>query len=381
MSADRGQGVTRFLAAFCMTLLLAACGGGGGGGGTSVKLFKTFTLNGAQENPAVTTAATGSGVLIIDAESGDVSGSINTFGITGSAAHIHTGAVGTNGAILIPFDQSSPGVWTVASGSKLTAEQMDALRAGTLYVNVHTPANPGGEIRGQVGRQVYYATLVAAQEVPANASTEGGTGVYVFDPETKTFSGTTTTSVTGTVAHIHTGAIGVAAGVTFPFTGGPTTWTMPSTVLTDAQVTSLQAGNFYANVHSTTSPGGEVRGQLYLPAKFAALSGLQEVPVNSSSASGAGWLSVNPFTKAVAGRIETTGITAVAAHAHRAAAGVAGPVVIPMTQTSPGVWTTAAGATITDALLISFMKNELYLNVHSAAFPGGEIRGQLVLGQ
>ena len=364
-----------------MTLVLAACGGGGGGGSSSVKIFKTVTLNGAQENPAVTTAATGSGVLVIDSESGEISGSINTFGISGSAAHIHTGAVGTNGAILIPLEQSSTGVWTVASGAKLTTEQMDALRAGTLYVNVHTPANPGGEIRGQLGRQVYYATMLGAQEVPANASTATGTGVYVFDPETKTLSGTVTTTVSGSAGHIHTGAIGVAAGVTFPFTGGPTTWTMPSTVLTDAQVTSLQAGNLYANVHSATFPGGEVRGQLYLPAKFAALSGAQEVPGNSSTASGTGWLSVNPFTKGVAARTQTTGVTATAAHAHNAAAGVAGPVVIPQTQTSPGIWTTAPTATVSDALLIAFMKNELYLNVHSAAFPGGEIRGQLVFGQ
>ncbi len=376
----RTKRIVRVFVALCMALALAACGGSGGGS-TTAKVFKSVALNGAQENPAVTTPATGSGVLIIDTESGEVSGSINTFGISGNAAHIHTGAVGVNGPVIIPLTQTSTGVWNVSDGAKLTAEQLDAMRAGTLYVNVHTTANPGGEIRGQMGRQVYYATMLGAQEVPANASPATGTGVYVFDPDTKTLSGTVTTTVTGTVAHIHTGAIGVAAGVTFPFTGGPTTWTMPATVLTDAQVTSLQSGNFYANVHSGAFPGGEVRGQLYLPAKFANLSGAQEVPANSSAASGIGWLSVNPFTKAVAARTETTGITATNAHAHNAPAGVAGPVVIPQTQTPPGIWTSAPTATMTDALLIAFMKNELYLNVHSAAFPGGEIRGQLVFGQ
>jgi len=382
MNADhRGQGAVRLFAALCMTVLLGACGGGGGGGSSTPKIIKTFTLNGAQENPAVTTAATGSGVLVIDSESGDVSGTMNTFGISGVAAHVHTGAVGVNGAILVEFTQASPGTWAVASGAKLTTDQVAALGAGTLYVNVHTTANPGGEIRGQVGRQVFYATMLGAQEVPANASTASGTGVYVFDPETKTLSGTVTTTVNGTVAHIHTGAIGVSAGVTFPFTGGPTTWTMPATVLTDAQVTSLQSGNFYANVHSAAFPGGELRGQLYLPARFASLTGAQEVPPNASTASAIGWLSVNPFTKAVAIRTETTGITATAAHAHNAAAGVVGPVVIPQTQTSPGIWTSAPTATISDTLLIAFMKGELYLNVHSAAVPGGEIRGQLVFAQ
>ena len=110
MSADRGQGVTRILVASCMALVLAACGGSGGGGSSTAKVFKNVTLNGAQENPAVTTAASGSGVLVIDTESGAVSGSINTFGISASAAHIHTGAVGVNGPVIIPLTQSSPGV-------------------------------------------------------------------------------------------------------------------------------------------------------------------------------------------------------------------------------------------------------------------------------
>jgi CHRD domain. len=52
-----------------------------------------------------------------------------------------------------------------------------------------------------------------------------------------------------------------------------------------------------------------------------------------------------------------------------------------MTQSSPGVWTTGAGASVTDALLVAFMTNQMYLNVHSAALPVGEIRGQLVTGQ
>ena len=225
---------------------------------------------------------------------------------------------------------------------------------------------------------------------PAQASRGRGEGRYIG--AWLTSAGFTGAALGGTFmvlsqfdehqkASFEPGAIGVAAGVTFPFTGGPGTWTLPATVLTDAQVTSLQSGNFYANVHSAAFPGGEVRGQLYLPAKFANLSGAQEVPGNSSAASGIGWLSVNPFTKAVAARTETTGITATNAHAHNAAAGVAGPVVLPQTQTSPGIWTSAPTATLTDALLIALMKGELYLNVHSAAFPGGEIRGQLVFGQ
>jgi CHRD domain len=381
MSAERGQGITRFLAGLCMTLVLAACGGSGNVAGTSSKVFKSVMLNGAQVNPAVTTAATGSGFVSVDPDSGEVSGSINTFGISVTGGHIQSGAVGANGASILDLSQSSPGVWSVAAGAMLTSTQVDALRAGTLYVSLETAANPAGEIRGQIGRQVYYATLRGAQEGTPTGSTATGTGVYVFDPDTKTLSGSTTSTVNGTIAHIHTGAIGVSAAITFPFTGGPTTWALPATVLTDAQVGSLQTGGLYANVHSTAFPGGEIRGQLYIPVKSANLTGAQETPPNASTASGIGTLSVNPFTGAVAGRIETTGINGIAAHAHQAAGGVAGAIVIPMTQTSPGIWTSAPGATVSDALLIAFMAGNLYLNVHSNAFTGGEIRGQLVQGQ
>jgi hypothetical protein len=383
MSAIHRLAVGRHFAVPCVCAVLAACGGGDGGGATSSSLiFKSAALSGAQENPAVTTAAAGSGVLSIDPDSGAVSGSITTFGIAGNAAHIHEAAPGVNGGVLIPLTQNPPGTWSVPDGAMLTAAQVDSLRNGNLYVNVHTTANPNGEIRGQIGRTIYFATLTGNQEAPANTSTASGAGRFVFDPDTLKFSGTVTTAgIAGTVAHIHTGAIGVSAGVTIPATGGPANWTLPETVLTDAQFQSLTAGNFYFNVHSAALPGGEIRGQVYRPAKTALLTGAQETPPNSSTATGIGWLVANPFTKGVAGRIETTGITAVAAHVHRAAAGVPGGVVIPMTQPSPGIWVTAAGATLSDDLLVAFMAGELYFNVHSAAFPGGEIRGQLVLGQ
>ncbi len=381
MTAMHKLGLVRLLAAATAAVVLGACGGGGTASSANT-IFKTVTLSGAQENPAVTTAATGTGFIIVDADTGAVTGRVTTFGITGNVAHIHQGAVGGNFPVIVPFTQSSPGVWTAPEGSTMTADQVQAFRNGQLYFNVHTTANPGGEIRGQIGRQVYYATLTGAQEVPPNASTATGTATFIFDPETRTMSGTVNTAgVVGTASHIHIGAIGVAAGVAIPFTGGPSTWTMPSTVLTEAQVASLVAGNFYANVHSAAIPGGEIRGQLYLPAKVAVLSGQQEAPPNSSTATGNGTLVINPFTKGVAGRIETSGVPGAAAHAHTGVIGIAGPVVVPMTSASAGVWATAPGATVTDAFLASFMKGETYLNVHSAAFPGGEIRGQLVSGQ
>jgi hypothetical protein len=79
-----------------------------------------------------------------------VSGSVTTTGVAGVAAHIHQGARGQNGPVIIPMIKTSDNVWSVSPGAKLTDAQYEAFRAGNLYVNVHTPANKGGEVRGQL---------------------------------------------------------------------------------------------------------------------------------------------------------------------------------------------------------------------------------------
>ena len=356
---------------------LAACSDSDSTG--SQPITKTTTLSGAQENPSVVTAAAGTGTFTLDPATGALTARVTTFGITATVAHIHEAPVGTNSGVIVPFNQQSPGVWVPDTGATLTPSQVESFRNGNLYMNVHSAANPGGEIRGQIGRSVFFASLTGAQETPPVTTTASGVGRFIFDPETRTLSGTvTTTGVTGTAAHLHINPVGVQGPVSIPLTGGPANWTLAPTILSDTQDGALGSGLLYANVHSSANPGGEIRGQLFTAARVANLIGLEEVPPVTTAARGTGWMVVNPATRGFSIRLETTGITATNAHAHRAVPGVAGPVVIPLTQNPPGVWTSAAGATLSDELFAAFMKGELYLNVHSAAYPGGEIRGQLM---
>ena len=106
------------------------------------------TLNGSQEVPPVTTSATGSGTVTINADM-SVSASIKTSGVEATAAHIHMAPAGQNGPVAVPFTKSGD-AWVAAPGAKLTEAQYAAYKTGNLYVNVHSAANKGGEIRGQL---------------------------------------------------------------------------------------------------------------------------------------------------------------------------------------------------------------------------------------
>jgi hypothetical protein len=70
--------------------------------------------------------------------------------VAGTAAHIHIGAAGKNGGVVVPLTKTGDGVWSVPAGAKLDADQLKAYQAGELYVNVHSEANKPGEIRGQL---------------------------------------------------------------------------------------------------------------------------------------------------------------------------------------------------------------------------------------
>jgi hypothetical protein len=117
-------------------------------GGAAVAADVKVSMSGASEVPPVTTTAAGSGTISV-ADDGSVSGSITTTGMQGKAAHIHIAPAGKNGPVILPLTKDGD-TYKVPAGAKLDAEQLKAFKAGELYVNAHTAANPGGEIRGQL---------------------------------------------------------------------------------------------------------------------------------------------------------------------------------------------------------------------------------------
>ena len=107
------------------------------------------TLTGSQEVPPVMTSASGVGAIMV-APDGSVSGTITTTGIDGTMAHIHEAPMDQNGPVIVPFAKTADNVWSAPAGAKLTEAQMQSLKSGNLYLNVHSAANKPGEIRGQL---------------------------------------------------------------------------------------------------------------------------------------------------------------------------------------------------------------------------------------
>ena len=134
---------------FPFAVAMLTAGALGAGIGTSIAAESKLMLSGSQEVPSVSTNAAGDGAITVGSDR-SVSGSVTTSGIMGVSAHIHEAAAGKNGPVVIPLTKTSDSVWSVPAGAKLTDAQYKSYEAGDLYVNVHSEAYKGGEIRAQM---------------------------------------------------------------------------------------------------------------------------------------------------------------------------------------------------------------------------------------
>jgi hypothetical protein len=133
-------------------MLVAGCAGMSPG--------KSIALSGNQTVPPVTTNATGTAEITIrhskcpSAATGlpcpQVFGTVTTSGVAATAVHIHQAATGKNGPVVVPLTKTGDNVWVVAPNTYISDAQFYDYGQGELYVNVHSDANKGGEIRGQL---------------------------------------------------------------------------------------------------------------------------------------------------------------------------------------------------------------------------------------
>jgi hypothetical protein len=242
--------------------------------------------------------------------------------------------------------------------------------------------------------------LSGQNEVPPNPTTGTGILTGTYDDAsnalnfTLIFNGLIAPVV---AAHFHGPADpGVNGPVQVPLAGFPvgvTSGTYSNTIiLTAEQESQLLCGKWYVNVHTAAFPGGEIRSQVKegsttgnITTFEVGMRGINEVPPNPSPALGSFKASYDAVTKLLTVNIVFNGLIApvTAAHIHGPASpGVNGPVIIPLTGFPVGqilgIYTNVLPVTPAQEAMI--LNGSTYVNIHTSAFPGGEIRAQLMEG-
>jgi len=219
--------------------------------------------------------------------------------------------------------------------------------------------------------------LSGSQEVPPVVTTATGGCFMQFNPAASSLSMVCTHNVGSPVQmHIHRGGPGVNGPILFdlgnPISPVEAVWTG----MTPADVADLLAGNLYINIHASGRPAGEIRGQI-LPRTVDnvsfSLTGSQMVPPtdSTSTANCAADLSDDAGSLTIQCRNSIPNPTAI--HLHDAPPGSNGPVIFDFPLGS----SFAGAAPLTPRLVADFAAGFLYLEIHSASFPDGEIRGQI----
>jgi hypothetical protein len=241
---------------------------------------------GAQELPAKMSNASGWADVSYNKTTHMLTFTLNWANLTGNpiGAHIHgIAARGSNNGIKYDFFPLFPKTTTgTYSGAVLVDEisikEADLLN-GMYYFNIHTPLNPGGEIRGQIEfydqPHIVYKKglpLVGGQQVPPVMTNAWGTADVMYNKSTHLLSyfikwSDLTSIPTG--AHIHgTAGPGANAGIQHDFfTNFPKTLSgeYSNSVMVDGvkiKETELLNGQYYFNIHNIIYPAGEIRGQI-----------------------------------------------------------------------------------------------------------------------
>lgn len=355
---------------------------------TSGILFSA-KLSGGQEVPAVTTNAAGIGGFLLNETRDTLWVNINIDGLSGpiTGAHIHQGASGTNGGVV--SDLSSMIIDQQIQGF-LTNFDLNKFITGDYYVNIHTSANPNGEIRGQISFEsaaTYMADLDGAQEVPAISTSAFGKGVFNLSKDNSNLEiRIVSTGLSGPItgAHLHLGAAGTNGNVVEDLSMSIVDNYIVANVDPTSYLGDLMAGDIYINIHTDANPGGEIRGQLMLANTFVFdtwMNGAQEVPSAVAPGAGVGAFWFNETWDTLSYNIVVDQISSSISgiHIHNGVAGMSGGVLVDLTGDVNGnrISGFIAGTDLTDALISQMILGETYVNLHTAGFPTGEIRGQV----
>ena len=358
-------------------------------------------LNGGESTPPLITSAYGVGVFNLSKDLSTLKYNIITQGLSGpiTGAHLHFGIPGVAGAIAVSLTTNVNGDEISGVINSPTQVVLDSLLASNLYINVHTLANPNGEIRSQLTLERNYlhfdAALDGNQSVPAVVTVAKGAATLKLNVTFDTlWFDVSVTNLTGTLvgAHLQNGAVGttgsIAVDLGTSINGNRITGTVTGSVLSTTFVNNILKGEIYLNVHTPLYPNGEIRGQVYRLAREGytlSLDGMQEVLPVGTIATGSGIVSIDRDQDNVHFMIVGDSINPTGAHFHNGVMGQNGGVIYDLSSFwinngAFGYWRSTDSSPFQLSNSVQFRNDSVYVNVHTAAYPNGEIRGQVERG-
>ncbi|MEZ5055927.1 MAG: CHRD domain-containing protein [Saprospiraceae bacterium] len=329
--------------------------------------------------------------------------------------HLHRGLAGQTGPVELGIttdfapDLRGGKVEVANNTFTVSSTQMNNFLNRSMYANIHTTSNLSGEIRGQLllESQMYFTGLFSGtQEVTPVISDGYGTLKGELSGNSLVITGAfdqMESSFDPTIAggsHLHIGYAGQNGGIAHNIVP-----TVAATLLsgryeandniitlTDTEKLAMMSRQFYANIHTTGTPSGELRAQMLFEANnyyFAILSGASETPPANTPGFGALAAESTGATLRVSGAFSNLSSAfdpniAGGSHIHTAIAGRNGAIGLTL---KPELDADMLGGTfsvadnnfaLSGALLSSLRDRMNYANLHSVDFPGGELRGQFL---
>jgi hypothetical protein len=366
-------------------------------------------LNGTQAVPQVTGPAYGLGSFALSGDKSKLHFNIICQNLTGAmtGAKLHIGATGSTGAETADLATFITG--NVISGSVTTdAAFLNSLSNGEIYLNITTAANPSGEVRSTLRLQkglAFDAFATGMQMIPTVNTNGKAVCVFRIVPSMDTlFYDVVVDNINTNIdySHLHIGFAGDEyEALQMDFSSSINGHRIKgfkkgAGALSNTTIAKLLISNLSLVVHTAAHPTGEIRGQVVRFAREGytiKMDGAQSVPSTASNAFGMGIVSISREEQDahymwVAGNLSAT---TTGAHFHNQEAGQTGAVIYDMSSTLDatdtyasdfGYWkNTDANTPFSTMLASQIDNNKVYLNIHNANFPDGEIRGQVLKGQ
>jgi hypothetical protein len=317
------------------------------------------------------TNGTGSGYCVLSADFKTLTYRFTVNNLQGAITGAHFHFLPTGGVIHpITFTgNTSSGTWT-----NIPDTLLKYFFTKQIYVNVHTPFAPGGEIRGlTVPRQSGFGVAIDSTGEGSGSSALGSGYVLIRTGGSGasldyrvTYAGL---RAARTGSHFHALPSGsVVHPITFTDSTSDGTWAnVPDSILT-----LLLHGKLYINIHSSVAPGGEIRGTPILVGVLASYAKIQGV---SSAGTGTAWAVLTNDLSRIQYSVTYArlGSAFTGSHIHTNVNGsIVHPFVYGTGNTTTGEWTG-----LTDVNIQDYIQNRLYVNIHSALQPAGEINGIL----